>query len=114
MINEHERRILDAMERHEHAADPGFAQRLAATNSWERWASAWRRLTTWPVLVLAVVLTLGAFTVRVSAVGLLLIAWVSVAMAMRLIRSAWRPDAQADGRGGPRDSASAGPDGAVH
>jgi hypothetical protein len=113
MINEYERRILDAMERHECAADPRFAQRLVAANSWERWASAWRRLTTRPVLVLAVVVAIGAFALHVSAIGLLLTAWVSVAMAMRLIRSAWRGDANADGREGPRNAASAGPDGAV-
>ena len=113
MINEYEQRILDAMERHECAADPRFAQRLAAANSWQRWVSAWRRLTTLPVLVLAVVVAFGAFALHVSAVGLLLTAWVSVAMATRLIRSAWRPDAQADGREGPRNAASAGPDGAV-
>jgi hypothetical protein len=115
MINEYERRILDAVERHECAADPRFAHRLAAASSWERWASAWRRLTTWPVLVLvlAVVVAFGAFALHVSAVGLLLTAWVSVAMAMRLIRSVWRGDAKADGREGPRNAASAGPDGAV-
>jgi hypothetical protein len=113
MINEYERRILDAMERHERAADPRFVQRLAATSSWERWASAWRRLTSWPVLVLAAVVAIGAFALHVSAIGLLLTAWVSGAMAMRLIRSAWHGDATADGREGPRNAASAGPDGAV-
>jgi hypothetical protein len=111
MINEYERRILDAVERHECPADPRFAHRRAAASSWERWASAWRRLTTW--LVLAVVVAFGAFALHVSAVGLLLTAWVSVAMAMRLIRSVWRGDAKADGREGPRNAASAGPDGAV-
>ena len=113
MINEDERRILDAMERHECAADPRFAQRLGAANSWERWASAWRRLTTWLVLVLAVVAAIGAFAMHVSAVGLLLLAWVGVAVATRLFRSAWCGDAAAGGHDGPRNAASAGPDGAL-
>ena len=113
MINEYERRILDAVERHECAADPRFAHRLAAANSCKQWASAWWRLTAWPGLVLAVIVTLGTFALHVGSVGLLLTTWVSMAMAMWLIRSAWLGATKADGHEGRRNAASAGPDGAV-
>jgi Protein of unknown function (DUF3040) len=113
MINEDQRRILDSMERHECAADPGFAQRLAGANSWEPWRSTWRRLTSLPALCLTVVLPLGAFALHVSSFGLLFIAWPSVAMMVRLAAAGSVWCALADGREGPRNAASAGPDSAV-
>ena len=95
------------------ASDPRFAHRLSVAAPRETRLSVWRRLTSVPVLLLAGVVGWAAFALQVSSVGLLLFVWACVAATAWLVRSVRRGHAQAEGRDGPRDAASAGPDGAI-
>jgi Protein of unknown function (DUF3040) len=86
MINERDRRILEALEQRTFREDPGFARRLGGGGSPGRWSSAGRRATSVPVLVLAAALAIMAFVLNLGALGLLFLGWALVGSAVRIDR----------------------------
>jgi Protein of unknown function (DUF3040) len=75
MINDREQRILEDLERRMAAEDPGFARRLAGVDPWARWRRAWRYAVSVPVVLLVGLLAVVAFTLQVSSLGVLFLAW---------------------------------------
>ena len=87
MINERERRILEDLERRMAAEDPGFADRLGGLDPWARWRYVWRFAVRVPVVLLAVVLSVVAFSLHVSALGVVFLGWALVGCVWWLVRS---------------------------
>jgi hypothetical protein len=85
MINERERRMLEDLERRTRAEDPAFAQRLGGRDTWGRWHSAWRTGTSVPVALLAVALSVVAFVLQLSALGVPLLVWAMVGAVRWLV-----------------------------
>jgi Protein of unknown function (DUF3040) len=87
MINERESRILEALERQTSAEDPAFAEWLAGVDPWARWRSAWRAAMAVPVLLLVAVLSVTAFALNVSSLGVSFLIWALVGAATWRARS---------------------------
>jgi hypothetical protein len=87
MINEREHRILEDLERRMTAEDPGFAQRLGGLDPWARWRRAWQFAVQVPVVLLVVVLSVVAFALHVSSLGLLFLVWALVGGVRWLFRA---------------------------
>lgn len=97
MINERERRVLEELERRMRAEDPGFAQRLGGRDAWARWRSTWRIGTSMPLVLLAAVLSVAAFVLHLSALGLPLLLWAVVGALRWLVVARHRGQAPLPG-----------------
>ncbi len=75
MINEHDRRILEALEQEMCREDADFAGRLGNGSPDSRWRAAGRRAVAWPILVLVAALAMTSFVLNLSAFGLLFLGW---------------------------------------
>jgi hypothetical protein len=78
MINDREHRILEDLERRMAADDPGFALRLAGFDPWARWRRAWRFGVSAPVLLVVSVLSIVAFALHVSSLGMAFLVWTLI------------------------------------
>lgn len=84
MLSEHDRRILEALERRTGAEDPALARLLAAgPQRWKRSRRLGRRMVTTPALVLAVALGITACALHVSALGCLFFLWALSGIVLR-------------------------------
>jgi len=100
MLSEHDRRILDALERRTGAEEPALARLLAAGPVRRtRWRRLGRRLITTPALVLAVILGISACSLHVSALGFLFFLWAISGIVLR--HRVPRNDAGRASRGSP-------------
>ena len=67
--------MLQELERRMSADDPALGRRLAGDDPWARWRSAWRIGMSVPVVLLAVALSILAFVLQLSALGIPLLGW---------------------------------------
>ena len=97
-INEHERRILEAMERSLSREDPRFAQQLAGGPSRRsrQAPSAARAVFEPPVMVAVGVLAIILFAVNVSALGFLLVLWLLAGWAHHFVGPSPRGQERSD------------------
>lgn len=99
MLSEHERQILNALERRMGVEDPELAHLLAAgPGPRTRLRTLGRHLISTPVLVMAVVLGIAGCALHLSALGVLFFLWAVCGTVVR-DRRARRKDAGRTNRG---------------
>ena len=86
MINEHERRILEAMEQQLTSEDPRLARQLAGARRPRRARTAVRAAFAPSVMVAVGVLAIILFVVHLSALGILLVLWLLAGWAHHFVR----------------------------
>lgn len=105
MLNERERRLLEALERQVSAEDPSFAHRLACCDPWTRWRAVGRWMRGVPALILAVTLAIAALALQLSSLGVLFLGWALIGAIARHVIASRRdagPTGSATGHHGDR------------